>query len=249
MKRCFIWSALGLSGMLLACSPTAGSGNAVNNAVDSSVAEPVAVEKVDSDAPMNAVEKVISAKESYGSFKFKYPEFGNARIDATIAKLVEEEMEYAKQDVEKRYNEDKENFPVDELAEYAHLLSYEIVQAKKDAVDIVFIHEGYTGGAHGFLFHQCISLDADGNPVDPWAILGMDEATLNRVSEISRKQLREKIEDPENIADMIDGGTEPEFSNFKNIVRTEDGFRIYFDPYSVAPWAVGVLYVDIPKAD
>lgn len=192
-----------------------------------------------------ATDKKLEAKEVYGAFEFKYPVFGIAEIDKTIEQYAKDAIEKSREELSSQYEYTKDSLPREELEGYHHTMEYEIVRSSvEDGVDVLFIHEGYTGGAHGFFFVEPLMIDKSGKILTLSDIYDDVPAALQRLSEESRRILPQAVDNAEEFEDMIKDGTTPEPENYSAILRTNKGVRVYFNPYSVAPWSAGILAID-----
>ncbi|MBQ9396526.1 MAG: DUF3298 domain-containing protein [Proteobacteria bacterium] len=192
-----------------------------------------------------ATDKKIETKEEYGAFDFQYPAFGLAEIDKTIEQYAKDAMEKSKEELSSRYEDDKNSLSREELDGFHHTMEYEIVRSDaENGVDVLFIHEGYTGGAHGFFFVEPLMIDKSGKILTLSDIYDDVPAALQRLSEESRRILPQAVDNAEEFEDMIKDGTSPEPENYSAILRTSKGVRVYFNPYSVAPWSAGILAID-----
>lgn len=186
------------------------------------------------------IEKVIASEENGVRIDVHYPEFGVSAIDTVLENKAKKYVNENKARLEKQ----RKDYPDEMIPFYEYGMTYEVVRSSSDSADIVLSHNEYTGGAHGMTALETVMLDKDGNEIDPWSLFENVDEELPKMSEEARRQLKEKLSDFEDIEMMIDSGTEPKRENFRNMVRTDKGVRIYFDPYSVAPWAAGILYID-----
>ena len=78
--------------------------------------------------------------------------------------------------------------------------------------------------------------------------LFVDESYLNRLAELSRAALAERISKDELASDLgwIEDGTAPTAQNFDNILFREDGtFLVRFDKYQVAAGVEGVVEISL----
>ncbi len=192
-----------------------------------------------------ATDKKIETKEEYGAFDFQYPAFGIAEIDKTIEQYAKDAMEKSKEELSSRYEDDKNSLSREELDGFHHTMEYEIVRSDaENGVDVLFIHEGYTGGAHGFFFVEPLMIDKSGKILTLSDIYDDVPAALQRLSEESRRILPQAVDNAEEFEDMFKDGTSPEPENYSAILRTSKGVRVYFNPYSVAPWSAGILAID-----
>ncbi len=206
-----------------------------------------AVKDEDKDVKDKAVvtDKVMMLDEGGVTGDFHYPQFGHSAIDTAIENYAKQSMKDASASL-KGMAANEANLPNEERTPFTAKLLYEVIRNQPDGADVMFEHIEYTGGAHDAMALSTMMLDKDGNQVDPWSLFENVDEELPKISAEARRQLREKLSEDnlEAIESMIEGGTEPKRENFKHIVRTDTGVRIYFDPYSVAPWAAGIQYID-----
>lgn len=204
----------------------------------------MAVEPVSYDVKDNAIETI----ESCVAIDFRYPTFGNAAVDKRIEAFVNEEMEAMRGHLIPLCADLDPNIAADENgAKYAFGYFYEVLRADSEAIDILFTGHDYTGGAHDNTWLRTFMFDpATGVVLPPLSVVDGDEArAVEKLSEVSRVKLRETLDASDVLESMIDEGTKPEAENFRKIVRTETGVRVYFDPYQVAPWSAGIVYIDL----
>jgi hypothetical protein len=71
---------------------------------------------------------------------------------------------------------------------------------------------------------------------------------LKFISDYCIEDIRKQNEDQGYTPDMdwISGGASPDQANFKTFLFTENSLIILFDPYQVAPYAWGIVAVNIP---
>jgi len=214
-------------------------------AVKSATAEAVAVSEA--SASIAVVEHVKESKNDCVDIRFVYPTVGDARIDAQIEAFIKDYDANMAQEVVPLCEELAGTADENEGMRYSYGVWYDVIRADAGGVDLLFYFQSYTGGAHDALALETMSFDTKtGARLDPLSLVDADEAkALERLSAVSRAKLPEKLTDFEDVAGMIQAGTEPERDNFRNVVRTETGVRVYFDPYAVAPWAAGILFVDV----
>ncbi len=192
--------------------------------------------------PLEAKDKVIKKESEHVTIDMHYPEFGVSAMDTALEKIVQSRAKES----EIRLNgmASRPGAFDGAVDKYESGMFYEVVRSRSDAADVVLSRTEYTGGAHGSLEIETIMLDGDGNQIDPWSLFKDPDAELEKISEVARAQLREKLSGYDDVDEMIRKGTEPNRGNFKHIVRTDKGIRIYFEPYSVAPASEGVLFID-----
>ncbi len=247
MKRLF--AVILCTSAMIACSPTPKTVDTATNdqvstdkTVDKAVNAPA--EAADLPADLKATEKVLEATEPYCTFTFRYPAFGIDAIDKSIEQYAKEAFEQSKQSIAELYGD---QVPNEELAKYYHSMEYEIVRIGADGLDILYTHDGYTGGAHGFFYYDTQMIDKSGKVLTVADIYDDVTAGLKHLSEESRRLLPQQIDNAEGIEDWIESGTEPDLEHFNNVLRTDTGIRVYFSPYQVAPWADGPQWVEFEK--
>lgn len=119
----------------------------------------------------------------------------------------------------------------------------------KNYISYVFYIETYTGGAHPAHFVHTINYDTDNNRfivIDD--LIKKDEHILDRLSKISRDKLllSGKFNGNGYVMDMFNDGTSPKKDNFKNFTFTNEGLKIFFDYYQIAPYYMGMSEIIIP---
>lgn len=72
---------------------------------------------------------------------------------------------------------------------------------------------------------------------------------LDRLSQLSRRELSKGQLGEMYDQDWVEEGTAPLAENFERFVPTPSGLMIIFDPYQIGPWAIGEQRVTIPWAD
>lgn len=112
----------------------------------------------------------------------------------------------------------------------------------------IYASEYITGAAHPVGAIETHTFD-----LQTGAALGLADlfrprtAYLALLSTESRSRLRALLDDPV-LDDFIDDGTTPVAANFEGWMLTTAGLRMTFQPYQVAPYAVGMPAITIPWA-
>ena len=168
------------------------------------------------------------------SILVEYPVFDQPKIDATVeawAKAhMENDVQYIDSFMEDGFTPDVEMPPI-------HLFVNPIVleySADKGA-SILFAEAGYLGGAHGTFTFSTLSLDANGNEIDPLSVFASPEEGAKRLSDECRRQFSKNGLSP----DTYMPGTEPDPVNFRWLLRRGDELLVFYPPYEVASWAEG----------
>lgn len=109
-----------------------------------------------------------------------------------------------------------------------------------DYISVLISEWVFNGGAHGNTVLISVNYDVTNRKyVNISEVTGLN---YNQISGACRSDLRKKLE----VKEFINDGTEPNPGNFEIFV-VKDGniVTVYFEPYSVAPYYLGVQKVDI----
>ena len=108
--------------------------------------------------------------------------------------------------------------------------------------------EYFSGAAHPNSLTQVFNYDITGGELIEVSDFFKSESNyLEAISEFAENELLEKFKDEnELLREMIKSGTAAEAENYRNVGISEDGLIIIFDPYRVAPYALGPQEVKIP---
>lgn len=111
----------------------------------------------------------------------------------------------------------------------------------------------FNGGAHGNTSLIAYNYNIETGKIDN--IITASNKTVNEISEICRKVLYERlISKNKNIStpneeidlkEMINDGAFPQIGNFQIFTMQKNRMNVYFEPYSVAPYAYGIQKVEI----
>lgn len=123
----------------------------------------------------------------------------------------------------------------------------DIVKSGKDSIISVRLSiEGYQGGhAHPYHAYRVLNFDLANNKELTLSDIFKRKNYLNTLAKISQKKLNASLQDKWMIAE----GTKPLPKNFKNWNLQTDSILITFDEYQVAPYANGVVEVEIPYGE
>ncbi|HEX5082751.1 MAG TPA: DUF3298 and DUF4163 domain-containing protein [Blastocatellia bacterium] len=121
-------------------------------------------------------------------------------------------------------------------------VSYEITDADKDFISLLFSFNSYLGGAHPNTNTKSFNYDLNrGSPVKLADLFTPGSNYLNVISGYSIGELK-KIE----TTSQVESGAGPKIENFHSWNITPFGLQITFDAYQVGPYAVGPHEVVIP---
>lgn len=117
----------------------------------------------------------------------------------------------------------------------------------KNYISFVFNIEMFTGGAHPNHFITTINYDTLNNKfINIDSLIDLNKNILNSLSKESRNILSSDKKFQINYnKDMMYEGTLPDKKNFKNFVLTENGLKILFDYYQIAPYYYGETIINI----
>jgi hypothetical protein len=183
-------------------------------------------------------------KEGY-EIDFKFPVTGNKKIDSEIMKNVDQLVS--------TFETEAESFLIEPLMsdrKYSMIGNYEShLGLKYDT--FVFLVSIDFGGAHPNHFYRTITFDKGGNVLSLQDVLNKELGTINvldKISELTRKKITEKLGENTNI-EMLKAGTRPDFENFKNFYIKENQLVFLFEPYAVAPYAYSTQEASIDFND
>ena len=118
----------------------------------------------------------------------------------------------------------------------------------EDYISYVFdVFEDY-GGAHPSITTWTISYNIkEEKIVDIKYLVDKNKDFLNILSSESFNMLKEnEVIKEAKIEEMLINGTKPKEENFSDFAFTQDGFKVFFEIYSIAPYALGDFVVVIP---
>jgi hypothetical protein len=110
----------------------------------------------------------------------------------------------------------------------------------------IFTVSLHTGGAHPNTTIVTYTFNLEDNT--PFAVTDLFAEDVE-VYELLAHYAQEQIDVEWSDAEWITTGTEPTEANYRSWALSEDSLVLYFDPYQVAPYAVGVVKVHIPLAE
>ncbi len=111
------------------------------------------------------------------------------------------------------------------------------------ADNFVFSTTTYTDGAHGLESTKTFSFSPTGQQVAVASLFSNGLDGLKTIAPYVKAQL---VHSPGADATMIDAGTAPTVDNYQSFTIEDDGIIFIFDPYQVAPYAVGQQSVRVP---
>jgi hypothetical protein len=143
-----------------------------------------------------------------------------------------------------RLSEENEEWRSQNFPEFSNRLDvhYEPGYFSEDLISFNFPVEVYIAGmAHPNHYNRVINYDLqESRPLLLKDLFVSEDRILQIIADYCENELRSKDEL------LFEEGVQPTASNYKNWVITEQGLLIVFDPYQVAPGAVGTLKVTVP---
>jgi hypothetical protein len=129
-------------------------------------------------------------------------------------------------------------------------MNYNLDVVKADKTIIVSLRlaiEGYQAGrAHPYHTHEVLSFNmTTGKEIKFNELFKANSHYLNVIAKYCKTYLNKNLEDKT----FIDEGTKPEAKNFRNWNIEENGLKITFDEYQVAPYVFGPQEVEIPYSE
>ena len=197
----------------------------------------------------------VSEKSDYLETNIKYPEFeGLPELNKRISNSVLSNWKSFKSYSKSEWNEIAQlnNRGNGKLSPFEYNVSYE-VSGNSDIISILLNTYIFNGGAHGNT-----SLTALNYEIESGKYVNANQASglsYNELSSICRNYLYKKlIEDDksgmppseqDSMREMINTGAFPQAGNFE--IFTVDGNKVYiwFEPYSVAPYAYGIQKIQV----
>jgi len=171
-------------------------------------------------------------KEGY-EIDFKFPFTGKQKIDSEINRNVNQLVD--------TFTEEVEAFlltPLPDQRKYTLNADYS-AHLGPEYDTFVFIITVDFGGAHPNHFYRTVTFDKSENVLSLQDVLNKKGGTsdvLSRISELTRKNISEKLGENTN-KEMLEDGTKPDFENFKNFYVDGNFLVLLFEPYAVAPYA------------
>ena len=174
----------------------------------------------------------------------------NARMEAVTQEFIDEYRSTAAE-IEVAYKEYKKETGKEAATFVTHYRQhFDVSIANENLIFFDLVRAIYTGGtgniyAVGYIFDR--RTGAELTIPD----LFVDDSYLNRLSDLTREALAERISKEELASDLqwVEDGTAPTAENFDNIFIRGDGtVLVMFDKYQVAAGVEGVVEVELPLA-
>lgn len=121
----------------------------------------------------------------------------------------------------------------------------------EDYISFLFTYILDTGGAHENTFFSSINFDLKKDEeITIDTLVAKNRDFLNTLSKYTYSKLKENQSIVQGgIEWMLKDGTAPTKENFKTFVFSEEGLKIFFEKYQVAPYYLGEFSVVLPYSD
>ena len=194
--------------------------------------------------------KNIIIDENYPQFRGTGDDKTEKLLNDNLFGIVDKEVQAFKKDVGSMdtmatTSEEKE------LLNYVNELQtdFSIPLLSSKYASILFSYYSFTGGAHGNTTTSSYNYDFENKKkIELKDLFAENYNYLKFISDYCIEDIRKQNEDQGYTPDMnwISGGASPDQANFKTFLITENSLIILFDPYQVAPYAWGIVAVNIP---
>lgn len=170
----------------------------------------------------------------------------NIYFPITNYKLLDKEINNIVDTYVKEFKDAINEYKIQENLYYTLYINYD-EYTYKNYISFVFNIEMFTGGAHPNHFITTINYDTLNNKfINIDSLINLNINILNSLSKESRNILSSDKKFQINYnKDMMYEGTLPNKKNFKNFVLTENGLKILFNYYQIAPYYYGETIINI----
>lgn len=171
-----------------------------------------------------------------------YPKLGIDNIDHELVQMAD--------DVYADFLSQKQE--MEEIAEAYDMqlsreLSFSDIILTDDYASIMFQHYAYDGGAHGNYTSLPFNYSfKDEKMIGIKDVLGGSQERLETLSQKVRAYLEERNDVFEGAVAEVSG---PQWDNFSTFFLTEDSIIIMYQRYEVAPYASGIVSIEVPFSE
>lgn len=182
----------------------------------------------------------INEKEKHYEIKANYPNTKNAKLNKAFKELVDNSISDFKNNIFDPEAEGFEDFPLQTLT-----ISTTETQNKEITSYKVLI-DSYTGGAHPNAYYTTVNFNFKDNEfLELKDIFIKDSMWLDGLSYISTEKVVAKLGDNADL-DWVNTGIGLDPANLNVWELNQKNLIITFNPYQVAPYAAGVITIEIP---
>ncbi len=188
--------------------------------------------------PFIIQEKVISESLKDGSIHIKYPLTKSTILNETVTSFIVAQ--------EKGFKENVSGLSDISSAIGSLDIGYESYISDK-TVSLKFDVNTDTGGAHGNFTTITFNYDKNLNQVLTTKDIFADQVNyLNGLSNLIKPRLKAELEKAQfQDNTWLEEGAGPKEDNYKQFIFTPEGVTFFFDPYQVAPYAVGAQEITL----
>ncbi len=199
--------------------------------------------------------ETLKFEEGKLSIEIEYPQVSGLgeSLDRGLNLEFQKRAEAASEAFKKDAAEMKADLPVDSQdwnPPQSLTMGFDVKQASTELLVILVWGSEFTGGAHPNPTFYLLMLDpTTGQRVAVSDLFTPRVNYLERLSEVSRLQLKN---DPDNLmgdSEWVNTGTEPKRENFALVWPEGEDLVIMFPPYQVAPYAAGPQELRVPQKD
>lgn len=199
--------------------------------------------------------ETLTYEEGTVTIKIEYPQISGLgeSLDRGLNLEFKKRAQTASEAFKKEAEEMRTDLPEDSGAweiPQSLTMGFEVKQASSKLLVLMIWGSEFTGGAHPNPTFYLLMVDPKtGQRVAVSDLFSPRSDYLDRLSEVSRIQLKK---DPERLytdSDWIKSGTEPSRENFALVWPENQDLVILFPPYQVAPYAAGPQEVKVPLKD
>lgn len=198
----------------------------------------------------------IDEKLNYLLTDISYPEFQSyGELNKVIKNTVENNWKSFKNYTKTEWNELNEinsKNGSQALPAFEYKVISEVTGNKK-YISVLINTYIFNGGAHGNTTLITYNYNTETNTIDN--IVTASGMEINEISNICRKSLYTKLitnnknivtpNDEVDMKEMINSGAFPQLGNFEIFTLYKNKLNVFFEPYSVAPYAYGIQKVEI----
>ena len=204
-----------------------------------------------------AVTEIFTADDRTELFSYTAQHMRLILPDETVADTVIldflNRVDAAREDAENTLAAAKRDYqPEAEWFPYFHQTIYSPTRIDRGVLSLFGTQNSYSGGMHGSL--SCVAVNYDlvtGDVLTLGSIMHMD-ATREDFIEIITKKLEEHA-DEYSLFSSYEDGVRSRLGGDENLYEdfffTQTGLSFFFAPYEIAPYASGVITVEIPYSE
>ncbi len=214
---------------------------------------PTKTESTESEAEITSTKKSINENEELYSITASYPVlsgFKTKEITSTVNESIKESIDAIVSQLKENANEP--TIFDDPESKTTLSVSYKIVGKAHGMYSLYFeVSEYLSGAAHPNSYTLALVYDiSTGEKLSISNLCTNEESCVESFVPIARTGLKKEFK-AKNIPydSWADDGSSADDINYQHFVVTESTLDIFFNPYQVGPYALGVVRVKIPYGD